>query len=218
MASDRKNAHKLSAHRHEICLCLQCTSHGQRPEGSLQSKSNKQRHAKDQKFLNIELENLAEVEKATLRAILEKDSAENSIEDPLWRGSAMHIDVTNHKGTLAGRTARHGVSFSFPNRLVFRYPPISPTSMYPGPLACSEYDDWTNGPSALNPDELSNAPILLHIQYLIGTLNSRPRSHLPLYQELQRMENFRQSEWHKQQLLSTGCHSGRSERHYSTGK
>ncbi len=107
----------------------------------------------------------------------------------------------------------HIAAYRLPQALSFSFPPLAPTSMFPGPCG---YSQWDQGPVGLRCDVQGNAATLLHVSFLQAhyedtrELLSGATGNLPdsissldhiLRTEIARMEQFRRSEWTRQQYL-----------------
>ena len=105
-------------------------------------------------------------------------------------------------------------SYRLPVRLRFSFPPLAPTSHYPGPYHGLAWDD---GPSGLAHDDEANYASIIHVHFVqsIETLMRKrypdgvlPSRLLPtlqiLVKEMARMETFRMKQWTLQQRKARG--------------
>lgn len=158
-----------------------------------------------------------------------------------WRRqpSASLSSPCSHDGSATKTTDRSGdqslsisdfesriANFVRPGRLSFKYPPTSPTAMYPGSCQPEGTDPWREGPAALRPENSSNANVLLHISFLLKANEVLEFHATPIHagqlqqcvrDELADLELWRMSEWVRQQReLPDPERLGRKA--YSTGE
>lgn len=218
------------------CYCDACTRYGKHIGGSPQYRSAYSVHQKAQNVRDLLRQSSASpletVQQATLPGapqphLTTDDGPSSGTYIPLRPPGFRLIESpstpkSRHSDTMSVIETRIQ-AFRLPPTLSFSFPPLAPTSMYPG-----EGGDvsWEQGPSGLRSDVPANADILLHVAFLqthLAQIEERPRpdndSSEPvralrnlLRSELGRMERLRRDEWGRQQyLLADAAAPGRGQ-------
>lgn len=205
-----------------LCFCDDCG-----PAGAPQSKStlsihNKRQHAKARMAQCIQEVGLWTLHPTKNDSHVEGLSQQVCTEDESH--TRMEIQLRDISAELFDRLS----SFSFPN-LTFKYPPETPTAMYPGPGNMNT--SWEEGPAALELGNKWNASLLLHRSYLqsIHTTLTRMQPVIPVHmapdlaslignviRNLQDLEHERMTQWTRRQRCAPDP-EGLGPRRYMSG-
>ena len=193
-----------------ICFCDACG-----PSGAPQSKATLSIHSKRQKARTHTVRYTGENSLSAVgaddryqvppipTATSLRSEADGCARTEPGIGSTMETSQIEMISTdLTRRLSR----FKPPNVLTFRYPPTTPTAMYPGSGGMNA--PWDVGPAALLPTNKCNASILLHVSYLQSIsavltqsqdstgIDSRTKRLVEIVsRNLQNLEHWRMSQW-----------------------
>lgn len=188
-----------------LCFCDSCG-----PQGALQARSTISIHAKAQET----------------RSRLSGVETNESPHVPARQHAGRSLEATTHEqrtrlpvGTIESRLEQ----FIRPQGLKFRYPPETPTAMYPG---SGDDETWNEGPSSLRAEDPVTANVLLHLSFLLRARESVQSNYLEggyfrlrerVLTQLAEMEVWRMSEWTRQQRQAPDP-EGLGRKLYRTGK
>lgn len=197
-----------------LCFCDRCGS-----QGALQSRATHSKHEKAQQARS----RLFHVQESV--AISSPPQDPHDLKQVRSTGAPISQSSSVVQGPSSSAVESRIAQFIRPKRMKFKYPPSSPTAMYPGD--CWGENTWREGPAALRMEDPSNATVLLHVSFLIGTHEAlkgttggsraeHENLQKRIYNELLALEEWRMSEWIRQQREAPDP-EGLGGRKYSTG-
>ena len=210
----------------DLCFCDSCG-----PQGAVQARATRSIHAKAQEARSRLSKVPVAVQSTAAYPQKVERAPRNPNENVISPSETPHVshafnDTEAHAGgrqVLSTETIQSRLTqFVRPQRLVFRYPPVTPTEMYPG---CGDDETWKDGPAGLQCEDRTNASVLLHISFLlsmrdivqtmqnddIGPIRMR------ILAELAAMESWRMFEWVRQQRQAPDP-QGLGQKQYNTGR
>ena len=198
-----------------MCFCDACG-----PTGALQARATISVHGKAQqaraRFSSVPGDGSTPPAPEPLTV----DAFESTTTPVAIAGSDHPTEQTQGPLCTMRRLERRLTSFTRPSCLIFRTPPRTPTEMYPGP---GTDDVWLDGAAALRVEAGTNAVVLLHVHFLETMLNNvRVNEGYEdiadrIRRELAALENWRMSEWTRQQRETPDPH-GLGRRMFITGE